>query len=132
MANNINDILFPKVQGAQEAKKSENVKKTSTEQSEFEKSLEQANSKDEGGLKFSSHAMKRLNDRSINMDSDEFLKLRGALDKLKTKGGRDSLVLTSKAAYIMDVPNSTIVTAMDKSKLGENVFTKIDSTLILE
>jgi hypothetical protein len=41
-------------------------------------------------------------------------------------------VLTSKAAYIMDVPNSTIVTAMDKSKLGENVFTKIDSTLILE
>lgn len=132
MANNINDILFPKVQGAQETKKSENVKKTSTEQSEFEKSLEQANSKDEGGLKFSSHAMKRLNDRSINMDSDEFLKLRGALDKLKTKGGRDSLVLTSKAAYIMDVPNSTIVTAMDKSKLGENVFTKIDSTLILE
>ena len=89
-------------------------------------------SKEEGSLKFSSHAMKRLNDRSISMDSDEFLKLRGALDKLKTKGGKDSLVLTSKAAYIMDVPNNTIVTAMDKSKLGENVFTKIDSTLILD
>ncbi|MFZ4713863.1 MAG: TIGR02530 family flagellar biosynthesis protein [Bacteriovoracaceae bacterium] len=130
--NNINDVLFPKTGKVQEAK-SENVKsKTTTEKSDFEKAMEQTNTQDEGSLKFSSHAMKRLNDRSIKMDSDEFLKLRDALGKLKTKGGKDSLVLTSKGAYIMDVPNNTIVTAMDKSKLGENVFTKIDSTLILD
>jgi flagellar operon protein len=131
--NNINDVLFPKTGKVQGETKSENIKaKGLNEKTDFEKALEQANSDDQGSLKFSSHAMKRLNDRSINMDSDEFLKLRDALGKLKNKGGKDSLVLTSKGAYIMDVANNTVVTAMDKNKLGENVFTKIDSTLILD
>lgn len=133
MANNINEILFPKAAPAAGEPKSENVKaKISTEKTDFEKALDKSNLEADGSLKFSSHAMKRLSDRDIKMDSDEFLKLRDALAKLKTKGGKDSLVLTSKGAYIMDVPNNMVVTAMDKSKLGENVFTKIDSTLILD
>ena len=131
MANNINDILFPgKVAGAKPAEKNENLKKTGTEKNEFEKEL--LAKSESGDLKISSHAMKRLQERSITMDGDEFMKLRGAVDKLANKGGKNSLVLTGKAAYIVDVPNSMIVTAMDKHSLSENVFTKIDSTLILE
>lgn len=135
MANNINDILFPsKVGGAKAPEKNDNLKKagnTNDKPSEFEKELglqkESAND-----IKVSTHAMKRLQERSITMDGDEFMKLRGAVDKLSNKGGKNSLVLTGKAAYIVDVPNSMIVTAMDKHNLSENVFTKIDSTLILE
>lgn len=130
MANNINDILFPKkIDGAKATEKNENLKKTDSSNSEFEKELLAKNS---GDIKVSTHAMKRLQERSITMDGDEFMKLRGAVDKLGSKGGKNSLVLTGKAAYIVDVPNSMIVTAMDKHNLGENVFTKIDSTLILE
>jgi hypothetical protein len=47
------------------------------------------------GPRFSKHAQKRIAERNLDMDGDEFLKLKGAIDKLKTKGGKDSLVITS-------------------------------------
>jgi flagellar operon protein len=83
------------------------------------------------GVKLSAHAAKRLHDRDLNMDSDEFLKIKDAISKLKSKGGKDSLVVTNSAAYIVDVNNNKIVTAIDKNKMSENVFTKIDSTLFV-
>ena len=58
--------------------------------------------------------------------------LKGAIEKLKVKGGRDSLIVTDKAAYIIDVANNRIVTAIDKDNMAENVFTKIDSTLFVD
>lgn len=133
MAQTIRDILLnrPTSVGVDNKIEKANTKIDKNSKTEFDSLLQEA-SEEKGGLKFSTHAMKRLDERSIQMDSEEFVKLRGALDKLKSKGGKDSLVLTGKAAYIMDVPNNTVVTAMEKSKLAENVFTKIDSTLILD
>lgn len=83
------------------------------------------------GMKLSGHAAKRMEERKLDMDTDEFFKLRSALDQLKKKGGNNSLVVTNKAAYIVDVGNDTIVTAIDKESMAENVFTKIDSTLFI-
>lgn len=87
--------------------------------------------KGEQGIHLSAHAAKRLQERNLSIDSSEYLKLKSAIDKLKTKGGQDSLVITDKAAYIVDVPNNKIVTAIDKGSVLENVFTKIDSTVIV-
>jgi flagellar operon protein len=75
--------------------------------------------------------MKRLQERNMSLDREEFQKLQSAIEKLKTKGGQDSLVITGKGAYIVDVPKNTIVTAIDKDNIGENVFTKIDSTILM-
>ena len=82
-------------------------------------------------MKLSGHAAKRMEERQLDMDTNEFFKLRSALDQLKKKGGNNSLVVTNKAAYIVDVGNDTIVTAIDKESMAENVFTKIDSTLFI-
>jgi flagellar operon protein len=79
----------------------------------------------------SSHAMKRLQERNIELDSGEYLKLKEAIGKLRTKGGHDSLVITNKAAYVVDVDKNTVVTAVDKNNMNENVFTKIDSTIFM-
>jgi len=65
------------------------------------------------------------------MDAGEFTKLKGAIEMLRNKGGQDSLVITGKAAYIVDVSNNRIVTAIDRDNMAENVFTKIDSTLFV-
>lgn len=59
------------------------------------------------------------------------MKIKEGVDKLKEKGGKESLLVTDNAAYIVDVPNNTIVTAIDKDKMSENVFTKIDSTIFM-
>src|SRR5207342_1606197 len=76
-------------------------------------------------LKISGHAAKRLKERNLEMDQVEYLKLKEAVSQRKKKGGNDSLVITGKAAYIIDVKNKTIVTAMDKENMENNVFTKI-------
>ncbi|EQC52657.1 TIGR02530 family flagellar biosynthesis protein [Bacteriovorax sp. DB6_IX] len=83
------------------------------------------------GINLSVHAAKRLKERNLDLDTNEFFKLRGAMEKLRTKGGRDSLVITDKAAYIVDVPGNKVVTAIDKGSIQENVFTKIDSTVVV-
>lgn len=79
----------------------------------------------------STHAMKRLQERNIELDGSEYMKLKEAIGKLRNKGGHDSLVITNKAAYVVDVDKNTVVTAVDKSSMNENVFTKIDSTIFM-
>jgi len=82
-------------------------------------------------LNVSSHAMKRLQERNIELDGNEYMKLKEAISKLRNKGGHDSLVVTQKAAYVVDVDKNTVVTAVDKNNMSENVFTKIDSTIFM-
>ena len=82
-------------------------------------------------LNVSTHAMKRLQERNIELDGNEYMKLKEAVSKLKAKGGHDSLVITNKAAYVVDVDKNTVVTAVDKNNMNENVFTKIDSTIFM-
>ena len=84
------------------------------------------------GISLSTHAAKRMRERNLEMDASEYHKLKDAIGKLKSKGGRDSLVVTNKAAYIVDVGSNKIVTAIERGKMAENVFTKIDSTLFVD
>ena len=97
----------------------------------LKKKIDSSKSSEENGVRLSGHAKKRLEERNINLDGNEFLKIRDGIDKLKEKGGKDSLIVTEQAAYIVDVDNQTVVTAMDKDDMAENVFTKIDSTLFI-
>lgn len=134
MSKNFNNILIPNVSKLPEQKKVDVSNKLDVNNpGEFQKILKEKveiPAKDHG-INLSTHAAKRLNERNLNMDSEEYFKIKSGIDKLKSKGGQDSLIITGKAAYIVDVNNNTIVTAIDKNSLAENVFTKIDSTLIL-
>ena len=85
----------------------------------------------EQGIHLSLHAARRIRDRQLEVDNEEYVKLREGIDRLRDKGGRESLIVTDRAAYIVDVDKNKIVTAIDKNNLGENVFTKIDSTLFI-
>ncbi len=140
MANpKINNLLIPNVTSLPSKKNVENTNKLkSGENSEFKGLLDGVldNSqpqviRQEKGIQLSTHAMRRLQERNISIDKEEYAKLQTAMERLKLKGGQDSLVITGKAAYIVDVPKNTIVTAIDKDSIGENVFTKIDSTILM-
>ncbi|MDD0852654.1 hypothetical protein HBN50_06075 [Halobacteriovorax sp. GB3] len=133
--NKINNILIPNVSKTSNHK-NVNLKEKldgKVDKSEFKNLLNEQLEvpRKEHGISLSTHAAKRLQERNLQMDSEEFFKLKGAIDKLKTKGGRDSLVITDKAAYIVDVGSNKVVTAIDKDNMLENVFTKIDSTVIV-
>ncbi|MBI5807972.1 MAG: flagellar protein [Ignavibacteriales bacterium] len=80
-------------------------------------------------VKFSNHALKRLESRNIQLSENEILKIQDAVEKAEAKGSRDSLVLMDKTAFIVNIPNRTVVTAIEVANSNENVFTNIDSVV---
>jgi flagellar operon protein len=70
-------------------------------------------------------------DRGISFKPDELSRLSDAIDKAAKKGSKETLVLMGDNALIVSVKNRTVVTAMDREAMKENVFTNIDSTVIL-
>jgi flagellar operon protein len=82
-------------------------------------------------LKFSSHAQTRMQSRGIELSPDEMLRIREAVGRAGAKGSKESLVLTDKAAFVVSVKNGTVITAMDRDSMKENVFTNIDSTIMI-
>lgn len=83
------------------------------------------------GVKFSQHAIERLQSRNIQLDQSDMDKLTDAVDKAAQKGSRESLVLMNNLALVVSVKNRTVITAMDGASMKENVFTNIDSAVIV-
>jgi flagellar operon protein len=81
-------------------------------------------------LKFSKHAVGRLSDRGISLSEDQARRLEDGVSKAGAKGISESLVLVDSLAFIVNVPNKTVVTAMDRKDAGGNIFTNIDGAVI--
>ena len=81
-------------------------------------------------LKFSAHAQSRLKSRNLSMTPQVMEKLNKAVSGAASKGAKDSLILLPTMAFIVNIPNRTVVTAMDGESIRDNVFTNIDSTVI--
>lgn len=83
------------------------------------------------GVKFSQHAQQRLKLRNIQMSVQEIQKINGGLEKVSRKGAKESLMVMGDLAMIVNVPSKTVITVMDGQSMKENVFTNIDSAIIL-
>jgi len=82
-------------------------------------------------LKFSSHAMHRIKDRSIALGQELMGKLEKAVDTAAQKGSKESLILSDNAAFIVSVRNKTVITVLDRNQMNGNVFTNLDSTVVI-
>lgn len=85
------------------------------------------------GVKFSQHALQRLQSRNITLGQNELLKLNDAVEKAAQKGANESLVFMSNSnlALVVSVKNKTVITIMDGMSSKDNVFTNIDSAVIV-
>ena len=82
-------------------------------------------------LKFSKHATMRLQSRGIQMTESLNARLENGVEQASEKGIKESLVLVDQLAFIVNVPNKTVVTAMDQTETNSNVFTNIDGAVII-
>ncbi len=82
-------------------------------------------------LKFSKHATQRLSQRNINLSDEQNIRLTNGVTEAEKKGVNESLVLVDNLAFIVNVPNKTVVTAMDQEETNANVFTNIDGVVIM-
>lgn len=97
----------------------------------FQDVLKQKTLAGTGNLKFSKHAMGRLADRNIELSDSQLERLESGTKKAEQKGIKDSLVIVDSLAFIVNVPNQTVVTAMDSTETNENIFTNINGAVIM-
>ena len=83
------------------------------------------------GLRFSKHAATRLTDRNIELTNGQLKRLQDGAIKAGEKGIQESLVIVDQLAFIVNIPNKTVVTAMDQTETQDNVFTNIDGAVIM-
>ena len=81
-------------------------------------------------LKFSRHAIERLDAREIRLNVEQVKRLNQAVEKAQNKGCRESLILLDDMAFVVSIKNRTVITAVDGDNRKENVFTNIDSAVI--
>ncbi|MBQ8246801.1 MAG: flagellar protein [Lachnospiraceae bacterium] len=81
-------------------------------------------------LKFSKHAAGRLIDRNIELSEAQMERLQEGAKNAGQKGIKDSLVIVDELAFIVNVPNKTVVTALDQTEARGNIFTNIDGAVI--
>lgn len=83
------------------------------------------------GVKFSQHAQDRLRARNISFSANDLANLEGAVNSVAQKGGKESLVMMGDSALVVSIKNRTVVTAMDRTQMKGNVFTNIDSAVVI-
>lgn len=82
-------------------------------------------------VKFSQHAQERLNSRNIKLSVTDLKKLDNAVEKIAQKGAKESLIMLNDVALVVSVKNKTVITAMDGASAKDNIFTNIDSAMII-
>jgi flagellar operon protein len=79
---------------------------------------------------FSRHALERLAQRGITLNSATVARVSDGISRAAGKGSRDSVVFVDSTAYVVSVRNNTVITAVDSGHMREHVFTNIDSAVI--
>ena len=82
-------------------------------------------------LKFSAHAIQRLQSRNITLTPDDVQRMNAMADKAAAKGAQQSLFMLRDVGMIVSIKNRTVITAVDSDSMRENVFTNIDSAAVI-
>ena len=98
----------------------------------FARALQQKIEEKQGGVEFSKHAVQRLSERSIDITSGDTLeRLNKGVEIAADKGSTETLVLVDRNAFVVSVKNNKVITTIPQEEMIGNIFTNIDSTVIV-
>ena len=126
----MNDIQIRRLENQIINSSQKNIKNKNIYNKNFEEVLERIQNKDED-IKFSKHALNRMDNRNISLSSNEMDRLKHGFDKAKEKGVKDALILMGDKAFIASIKNKTVITTVNQEQLKDNVFTNIDGAVIV-
>lgn len=131
---NISNNNFTSIQQIQNQLLQNNKPKTQQKEeqkvSSFNQILEEKKSTiTKGELKFSKHANERLSSRNIDLSGEQIKRLENGASKAREKGIKESLVMVDDLAFIVNVKNNTVITAVNDTE--DIVFTNIDGAVIM-
>ena len=79
--------------------------------------------------KISAHAKERVD--ALKLTEVDLKNIGYGIDKAKDKGSKNTLILYKDIAFIASCENKTLITAVDKARAKDNIFTNIDSMVML-
>ncbi len=131
---NINDLMLAHQLQTQSVKslinsKSDTVNGVNTQELSFTDILNKE--LESSSLQFSKHAINRMNERGIDVNQNLQNDLNAAVEKARSKGAKDVVIISPESAFIVNVPNNMVVTTMNQAEMKNNIFTNIDSAIIL-
>lgn len=123
----INGRAYPvgNIGGFQDNNISKNTQKS---ENSFQKVLDKK-LQDKQGFTVSKHASERL--KEINFSENDMKNIEKGFNLAEAKGSKNTVMLYKDVAIIASVENKTVITAVEKNRAEENVFTNIDSVVIL-
>ncbi len=95
----------------------------------FAEILELKKSAESSELKFSKHASERLISRNIDLSESQKVRLESAVKAAEAKGIKESLVMMDNLAFIVNVKNNTVITAVTGGE--EKIFSNIDGAVVV-
>ena len=86
---------------------------------------------DRTSVHFSKHAAQRVQERGVQVTDSLLGDLNQAVQKARDKGARDVVVIGQSGAFIVNIPNNVVVTTMSGTEMKDNIFTNIDSAVLM-
>ncbi len=132
MANKIGPHINPNTPEIK-PKSGQAIRKTPEKNAEDRASFHQVLGKlqEKQEVVFSAHARERIESRNIKLGQDDLNRIEEVMDKVKARGARSSLFMLGEVALLASVTNRTIITAVDGTEEKEQIFTGIDSAVIV-
>jgi flagellar operon protein len=81
-------------------------------------------------VRFSQHAQNRMIDRGIELTAGQWRRLGRAVQSLRARGGRNTLILLDRIAMVVSIKNRRVITVVDRRTMQDNIFTNIDSAML--
>jgi flagellar operon protein len=109
--------------------KNDEVSNVRTGQTQSFKDILANKLKGESSFKISNHANERL--KEMKLSELDLKKLNEGINTAEEKGCKNSLIMYKDIAFITSIENRTVITAVEKDRAKENIYTNIDSVLFL-
>jgi flagellar operon protein len=90
------------------------------------------NFKDVLNTQLTNHAVRRIENKNISVTREDAAKINKALEIAKTKGSNKTLVLLSDKIALLSVKDNKLITMMGKNSLKQDIFTNIDSVVLMD
>ncbi|MGL5616600.1 MAG: TIGR02530 family flagellar biosynthesis protein [Sarcina sp.] len=111
----------------QNSNKRENIKKNN----DFKTLLnEQLREKKQYSFKFSNHAKERI--EFLNLNDNDYRKIENGIKKAREKASKNTVIFYREMAFLVSVENNTVITVVEKERAKDNIFTNIDSVVMVE
>ena len=108
--------------------KSESLKSNNTKVS-FDEILKEKINEKSYEYNLSNHAANRL--KEINFNEEDMKNIGKGFEIAENKGSKNTAIIYKDVTLIASVENKTLITAVEKERAKENIFTNIDSVVIL-